>query len=110
MNCKVAEGLYNLWSLSSGQGSRERIPAIFAAVNRIAEDACQVDDFIVGVTAALLSRQGAKVDIRSVDSRFFGEVIELPQIRYPFYMVVQTHVKRIGIPVYQPAFFYLARV
>ena len=70
-------------------------------MSKIAEDMCQIDDFIVGIVAALLSRQGAHVDIYSTDGRFFGKTIVLPVIRYPFYMVVHTHEGRVGIPVYQ---------
>ena len=102
-DCKVSEGLFNLWSLSSGKGlpEKQRIPRALSSVDQIAEDACQLDDIIIGVVAALLSRQGARVEIFSTDSRFFGETLELPTIRYPFYMVVHTHGHRVGIPVYQ---------
>ena len=92
-----------MWSVSSGYGlpEKQRIPRELSSVDQIAEDACQLDDFIIGVVAALLSRQGARVDIFSTDSRFFGKTFELPLIRYPFYMVVHTHARRTGVPVYQ---------
>ena len=85
-DCPVSEGLFNLWSVSSGYGlpEKQRIPRELSSVDQIAEDACQLDDFIIGVVAALLSRQGARVEIFSTDSRFFGETLDLPMIRYLF--------------------------
>ncbi len=99
-DCKVAEGLYNLWALSSGKGE-PRIPPFLSLLAGTATDACQLDDFIVGVTSAVLVKAGARVEIWSGDGRFRTAAIELPRIRYPFYLVLQTHEHRVGIPVYQ---------
>ncbi len=102
-SCRVSEGLYNLWSLSSGAGlsGKHRIPPFLSLVNGMADDACQLDDFIIGVIAAVLTRAGKHAEIYSADGRFQTEVLELPRIRYPFYIVVSTNHERVGIPVYQ---------
>ena len=100
-SCKVAEGLFNLWSISSGQGSKVRIPPVLSFVDILALDACQLDDFMIGVVAAVVTRAGLRAHIYSVDKRFRAEQIELPQIMYPFYLVVHTRQHRVGIPVYQ---------
>ena len=100
-SCKISEGLFNLWSSSSGQGSKVRIPPVLSFVDTLALDACQLDDFMIGVVAAVVTRAGLRTHIYSVDKRFRAEQIELPQIMYPFYLVVHTHQHRVGIPVYQ---------
>ena len=102
-SCRVSEGLYNLWSLSSGSGlsGKHRIPPFLSLVNNMADDACQLDDFIIGVVSAVLTRAGKHAEIYSGDGRFFDATVELPKIRYPFYMVVTTSRDRVGVPVYQ---------
>ena len=100
-SCKVAEGLFNLWSSSSGQGSRERIPPAFSFVDALATDACQLDDFMIGVIAAVVTKAGLQAQIYTADKRFYEKKIELPRIYYPFYLVVHTEQNRVGIPVYQ---------
>lgn len=99
-SCKVAEGLYNTWSLSSGSGG-PRFPSLLSALNTMAIDQCQLDDFVMAVAAALLARVGRKPEIFSMDGRFATERLVLPRIKYPFYMVVQTKLGRTAVPVYQ---------
>ncbi len=61
----------------------------------------ELDDFIVGVISAVLEKAGARVEIWSGDGRFRTATVELPRVRYPFYLVLQTYEHRVGIPVYQ---------
>ena len=72
-DCKVSEGLFNLRSSSSGQGltATARIPRR-ESISQIAEDVCQLDDCIIGVVAAVVSRQGTRIDIYSTDGRCFS--------------------------------------
>ena len=100
-SCKVAEGLFNLWSSSSGQGSSIRTPAALSFVDALATDACQLDDFMIGVIAAVVTKAGLQAQIYTGDKRFYEKQIELPRIYYPFYLVVHTEHSRVGIPVYQ---------
>ena len=62
---------------------------------------CQIDDFVVAVAVAVLQDAGKRVEVYSQDGRFQLSTLQLPRIRYPFFMVVQTHDSTVGVPVYQ---------
>ena len=66
-SCKVAEGLFNLWSSSSGQGSSMRIPPALSFVDALATDACQLDDFMES-SPWLLQKLGCKRKFTQVTS------------------------------------------
>ena len=103
-SCSVAEGLFNVWSNSSGNGrlGLSRFPTQpLERLNSKSEDQCQIDDFVIGVVACVLAHSGRNVELFSKDSRFFGANLRLPFTEYPFYMIVQTRHDRVGIPVYQ---------
>ena len=89
-SCKVAEGLFNLWSSSSGHGSSMRIPPALSFIDALATDACQLDDFMIGVIAAVVTKAGLQAQIYTGDKSFYEKQIELPRIYYPFYLVVHT--------------------
>jgi hypothetical protein len=64
-------------------------------------DACQIDDFMLCVVAAVLGDSGKRVKIYSHDGRFRSQILQLPRIHYPFYCVVQTFADEFGTPIYQ---------
>jgi len=78
-----------------------RIPPALSFVDALATDACQLDDFMIGVIAAVVTKAGLQAQIYTGDKRFYEKHIELPRIYYPFYLVVHTEHSRVGIPVYQ---------
>ena len=78
-----------------------RIPPALGFVDALATDACQLDDFMIGVVAAVVTKAGLEAQILTGDKRFYEKHIELPRIYYPFYLVVHTEQNRVGIPVYQ---------
>ena len=100
LECKVPEGLFNVWSQSSGSGG-PRFPEFLTRLNEMAIDQCQLDDFIIGVVSAILTYAGRWPQIFSADGRFYAEKIELPHIVYPFYMVMHTFSSHLAIPIYQ---------
>ena len=99
-NCKIPEGLFNVWSLSSGSGG-SRFPPSLESLNELAIDQCQIDDFMIGIATKALENPSRNVQIWSVDGRFTNKTIVLPKIVYPFYIIVQTQDSRVGIPIYQ---------
>ena len=110
LECKVPEGLFNVWSKSSGSGG-PRFPEFLTRLNEMAIDACQLDDFIIGITSAILTYAGRSwPEIFSADGRFYAERIELPHIVYPFFMVMHTISSHIAIPIYQKDSEILYRV
>ena len=104
-HCKVSEGLLTLGRKTSGLGLREnrvqRSHPFISAVDQLAIDMCQIDDFVVAVAVAVLQDAGKRVEVYSRDGRFQLPTLQLPRIRYPFFMVVQTHDSTVGVPVYQ---------
>ena len=103
-DCPTLSALHALGQTSSGD-SKNRIQTPypeFAAADRIAIDACQLDDYVLCIAYALLLRAGVPhVEILSTDGRFAGATIPLPDIRLPFYLVVQTQHSTAAAPVYQ---------
>ena len=64
-----------------------RIPPALSFVDALATDACQLDDFMIGVIAAVVTKAGLQAQIYTGDKRFYEKHIELPRICYPFYLV-----------------------
>ena len=98
--CNVPEALFNVWSLSSGSGG-PRFPRSLAALDELAKDQCQTDDFMIAVVTRVLTDAGRAVKTLSKDGRFYEATLSPPRIVYPFYTVVHTHDSRVGILVCQ---------
>ena len=105
-DCRVPEGLFNLWESAGGFCINGRTcvhgnDPWKMNIDQIALDACQIDDFRVGAVAAMLAEANKVVKIYSKDGRFRSKWLQLPLVRYPLYCVIQTREGEVAVPFYQ---------
>ena len=69
-------------------GSMVRLPTGIDELDRITENTCQLDDFLMAVAAYLLTKLGKRVITVSEDKRFTETQITIPELVYPFVCVL----------------------
>lgn len=69
-------------------GSIARLPPGLDEFDRITENTCQLDDYLISVAAFVLSKLAKKVRIVSTDSRFTASEVIIPELVYLFVCVI----------------------
>ena len=69
-------------------GSTVRLPPGIDALDRITENTCQLDDFLMSIAAYVLTKLGKRVISVSGDKRFTDTEIHVPELVYPFVCVL----------------------
>ena len=86
-------------------GSIVRLPLGIDSLDKISEDTCQLDDYLMGVAAYILTKLGKRVITISGDKRFTEERITIPELVYPFVCVLApcsiSRQRVCAHPIYQ---------